>query len=103
MAQITVGLDFGTHQTKLCVERKDGAELGYYFFKFQDTNGNAKYTFPSVIQINADGTLEYGYFNKKINSKIVRYFKQATFTSNRSDLTKHDASLYSIFKYMTKI
>ena len=24
---ITVGLDFGTHQTKVCVERKERAEL----------------------------------------------------------------------------
>ena len=26
---ITVGLDFGTHQTKVCIEDKQGAETHY--------------------------------------------------------------------------
>lgn len=97
MAQITVGLDFGTHQSKLCVERKDGAELGYSFFKFPDTRGVLKYTLPSIIQINSNGLMDYGYVNKKSDGKIVRYFKQATFTTSNKDLTKEDATLYSIW------
>ncbi len=96
-AQITVGLDFGTHQSKLCVERKDRAELGYSFFKFRDTCGSTKYTFPSIIQVNQDGTLDYGYINKKKGSTIVRYFKQATFTSSQTAITKNEAILYSIW------
>ena len=33
---ITVGLDFGTHQTKVCIEDKEGVELNYSFMKFFD-------------------------------------------------------------------
>ena len=97
MAQITVGLDFGTHQTKLCVERKKGAELGYSFFKFPDTGMSLKFTLPSIIQINSNGLLEYGYVNKNVGSRIIRYFKQATFATAKSDLTKQEAMLYSIW------
>lgn len=97
MEQITVGLDFGTHQSKICIERKDGAELGYSFFKFQDTHGYYKYTFPSIIQVNNDGTMDYGYVKKAHGSKIIRYFKQATFTTSKTDLSKDDAQLFSIW------
>lgn len=97
MEQITVGLDFGTHQTKICIERKNGAELGYSFFKFPDINGNYKYTLPSIIQVNKDGTINYGYIKKNNGSQIVRYFKQATFTTSKTSLSKIDATLYSIW------
>lgn len=97
MAQITVGLDFGTHQTKLCIEHKEGAELGYSFFKFPDIGMSLKFTMPSIIQINSNGLLEYGYVNKNVGSRIIRYFKQATFATAKSDLTKQDAMLYSIW------
>lgn len=97
MAQITVGLDFGTHQSKICIERKEGAELGYSFFKFPDTHGNYKYTLPSIIQVNNDGTMDYGYINKNNGSRIIRYFKQAIFTTSKSELSKDDAMLFSIW------
>lgn len=97
MEQITVGLDFGTHQSKICIERKDGAELGYSFFKFQDTHGYYKYTLPSIIQVNNDGTMDYGYVKKAHGSKIIRYFKQATFTTSKTELSKDDAQLFSIW------
>ena len=97
MAQITVGLDFGTHQSKICIERKEGAELGYSFFKFPDTRDNYKYTLPSIIQVNNDGTMDYGYINKNSGSQLVRYFKQATFTTSKTELSKVDATLFSIW------
>lgn len=97
MAQITIGLDFGTHQTKLCVERKDRAELEYSFFKFLDTHMKLKFTLPSIIQINTNGLLDYGYVDKNAGSKIIRYFKQATFATSKTALTKQEAMLYSIW------
>lgn len=97
MAQITVGLDFGTHQTKVCVERKEGAELDYHFFKFPDTFGAYQFTIPSIVKINSNGTLEYGYVDKSIGSRIIRYFKQAAFTTVKTDLNKDEAMLYSIW------
>lgn len=97
MKEITVGLDFGTHQTKICVESIDGAELEYSFFKFQDTHGKLQFTVPSIIKINPDETLEYGYVSSTHGSRIIKYFKQATFTNANTELTKDEAKLYSIW------
>ena len=47
---ITVGLDFGTHQTKVCIEHKEGVELSYTFMKFVDTYHRDFYTLPSLVQ-----------------------------------------------------
>lgn len=94
---ITVGLDFGTHQTKVCVERKERAELEYSFIKFQDSTGQSQYTLPSIISIQPDGKLRYGYIPDNDKGKIIRYFKQATFNgSTSSSMTQQDAMLYSI-------
>ena len=46
---ITIGLDFGTHQTKVCIENKQGVELNYSFLKFNDNKGGLNYTLPSII------------------------------------------------------
>ena len=113
----TVGLDFGTHQTKVCIENRDGAELKYEFFKFKDGKGVEQYTLPSIISVDKDGYLSYGYLSEavpKTNSffkgkkypvrpqsdfsrKIIRYFKQATFTNTNNDINKTDAIYYSIW------
>ena len=61
---IRVGLDFGTHQTKICIQRtpdEGRGEPNYEFFKFIDLKGNEQYFLPSLIQINKDDTLSYGY------------------------------------------
>ena len=76
---ITVGLDFGTHQTKVCIEDKDGVELNYTFLTFRDTNNSPYYTLPSIIGVNNDETLLYGFLPENFNGKILRYFKQNTF------------------------
>ena len=94
---ITVGLDFGTHQTKVCIERKESAELEYTFLKFKDRAGQSQYTLPSIISIQPDGKLRYGYLPDDDNGKIIRYFKQATFNGTQtSALTHEDAMFYSI-------
>lgn len=55
---VTVGLDFGTHQTKICIENSDDPHrVTYEFWKWADGG----YAFPSVIQINKDHTLSYGH------------------------------------------
>jgi hypothetical protein len=66
MARITVGLDFGTHQTKICVEdKKDVNNPIYSFFPFCDLNGNKSIILPSIIQVNKDNTLSYGFVDKE--------------------------------------
>jgi hypothetical protein len=93
---ITVGLDFGTHQSKVCVETNDGVELRYSFFKFRDCSGKAQFTLPSIILEQSNGLLSYGYLPKNSKGNIVRYFKQGTFTKS-SNMTKSEAIYYSIW------
>lgn len=64
MDDIRVGLDFGTHQTKICVQTipdEGHGEPMYEFFEFEDLAGSMQYFLPSVMQINDDDTLSYGY------------------------------------------
>ena len=68
MDEIRIGLDFGTHQTKICIQRVPDEGHGvpeYEFFKFADQNGVEQYFLPSVVQINKDDTLSYGYVDPK--------------------------------------
>lgn len=95
---ITIGLDFGTHQTKLCVEKKEGVECSYKFVKFQDDKGIDHYTIPSVINIDNRGLLSYGYIPQKTKGRIIRYFKQSVFRSTKEQLmSQEDAMYYSIW------
>lgn len=54
---ITVGLDFGTHQTKICIENSD--DPNHKTYEFWDWGSN-DFVLPSVIQINKNRTLAYG-------------------------------------------
>lgn len=96
--QRTVGLDFGTHQTKVCVEEKDRFETRYSFVTFKDNKGENSYVLPSIIRINTNGKLSYGYIEEGVPGKIVRYFKQATFTEN-PEIWKNDiaAEYYTVW------
>lgn len=94
---ITIGLDFGTHQTKVCAEYKNGVELNYTFFTFLDSTGKQQYTLPSIIHRRPDGRMDYGYIPANSNGEIIRYFKQATFTSSNIGLKQADAMYYSVW------
>ena len=68
MDSVKIGLDFGTHQSKICVQRipdEGHGEPNYEFFQFTDLQGNKQYFLPSVIQINEDDNLSYGYVDSK--------------------------------------
>ena len=69
---ITVGLDFGTHQTKVCIEHKDGVEKEYTFMKFFDTYNRFFYTLPSLVGVGKDGLLSYGYLPRRYDGRIIR-------------------------------
>lgn len=67
MDRIRIGLDFGTHQTKVCVQctpDEGHGEPNYEFFQFEDLMGVKQYFLPSVIQLNEDNTLSYGYVDE---------------------------------------
>ena len=73
MDRITVGLDFGTHQTKVCIENKsDANNPEYSFFPFKNLEGRNCYILPSIVQVNKDNTLCYGF----VNSKNAKYGKK---------------------------
>lgn len=64
MDEIKVGLDFGTHQTKICIQRTPDEGHGvpeYEFMEFSDLDNVSHYYLPSVVQINNDDTLSYGF------------------------------------------
>ncbi len=72
---IRIGLDFGTHQTKVCVQRTPDEGHGhpvYEFFKFKDLKGKDNFFLPSIVQINDDDTLSYGFIDsQKERSKNI--------------------------------
>jgi hypothetical protein len=62
----TVGLDFGTHQTKVCIEdASNPAQKLYEFVEFGTSYGDSSVLFPSIVQINEDDTLSYGFVDEE--------------------------------------
>lgn len=80
MSQITVGFDFGTHNTKLCIEEIDGNEKKYDFFPFEN-NGIIEYLLPSEMFIANNGRITYGFVGEKGNGRFIQNFKQRVFTN----------------------
>lgn len=63
----TVGLDFGTHQTKVCVEdASNPVQKVYEFVEFLDLTGKSTVLFPSIVQINQNNTVCYGFIDEKL-------------------------------------
>ena len=62
----TIGLDFGTHQTKVCIEdASNPAQKRYEFLEFNNPVAESTVLFPSLVQINEDDTVHYGFVNEK--------------------------------------
>ena len=101
--EIKIGLDFGTHQTKICVCRtpdEGRGEPNFEFFKFTDLQGNKQYFLPSVIQINDDDTLSYGYVNSsRMKAEPDEPIKQAVLLEEEFDVAEKAGQLYD--KYAT--
>ena len=71
---ITIGLDFGTHQTKVCIEdRRDRLHPIYSFLPFINNAGEKTFILPSIIQINSDETLSYGFVDESISKYGAKY------------------------------
>jgi hypothetical protein len=59
-----VGFDLGTHQTKICIQdTTNPAEKIYEFLEFVKPDGSFTVLFPSVVQINTDETVSYGFID----------------------------------------
>lgn len=101
--EIKIGLDFGTHQTKICVRRtpdEGRGEPNYEFFKFTDLQGTERYFLPSVIQINEDDTLSYGYVDSaRMKTEPNEPIKQSVLLEEEFDVAEKASQLYD--KYAT--
>lgn len=103
--EIKVGLDFGTHQTKICVQiipDEGHGEPQYEFFKFRNNEGEDSYFLPSVIQINKDDTLSYGFADaqKRKGSAIKRPILDTKYLNNEGDfdIEKRTQALFDKYK-----
>ena len=68
---LNIGLDFGTHQSKVCIEdTADPRNRIYTFFKFLRPDGTKTFFLPSVVQINKDNTVSYGFVDES-KAKIL--------------------------------
>ena len=101
--EIKIGLDFGTHQTKICVRRtpdEGRGESNYEFFKFTNLQGIEEYFLPSVIQINDDDTLSYGYVDSaRMKPEPDEPVKQSVLLEEEFDAVEKAIQLYD--KYAT--
>lgn len=61
---ITLGLDFGTHQSKLCLSYRPSNEIIHEFLEFETLEDAMTPLLPSVIQINEDETISIGYVDR---------------------------------------
>lgn len=61
-----IGFDFGTHQTKVCIANNDDPRnVTYDFLEFTDPiSGKKGFVLPSLVQINTDKTISYGFANR---------------------------------------
>ena len=103
MNQIKIGLDFGTHQTKICVQTIPDEGHGvpsYEFFQFTDLKGDKHYYIPSVIQINDDDSLSYGFVDdRRIKQKPNAPQKQDVVLEKAFDVLELADNLFA--KYAT--
>lgn len=68
---ITLGLDFGTHQTKLCLSYMPNNDTIHEFIEFKNLEGAVTTMLPSVIQINRDDTISVGFVDNNMCKKVV--------------------------------
>lgn len=101
MDRIRIGLDFGTHQTKICVQiapDEGHGEPRYEFFKFPDLQGQMQYFLPSVIQINKDDTLSYGYVDhENMKEEPKSPIKEEAVLEPEFDVSEMTEKLFSIY------
>lgn len=90
---MTVGLDFGTHNTKVCIEEVKQTRTyktqTYTFFKHK-----SEFMIKSIIQRNADNTLNYGFI--KPNTSKLRLYVDNSIISKTKYPQKQQCQVLSI-------
>lgn len=94
---ITVGLDFGTHQTKICYETVERGTVFHEVFQFRSSRGETSVTLPSVVRLRADGRLRYGQDAiDDAGGRVMTYFKQVMFSWSSESESRTYAEHWSI-------
>lgn len=88
MANYIIGLDFGTYQSKICVNHLDSNPQQHEFFQFQ-TNKGESYFFLSKVYFLKDETFRYGYYNGDDIINTFNYFKIASAEDERFKLVSN--------------
>src|SRR5690606_7350719 len=73
-----IGLDFGTSQTKVCVQHTSANPRVHEFIQFPTPNGSPSFFLPTRIGIRADGTVSYGHLTPGDLKQTFDYFKIAS-------------------------
>ena len=95
---LTVGFDFGTHQTKVCYETVEEGTAIHEVFRFRRPSGKTSLTLPSIIQLCTNGRLLYGHdaLDKAADGITITYFKQIMFSWTASEDERAKAEQWSI-------
>ena len=83
-----IGLDFGTSQTKVCVQHRSTQPPLHEFFQFRKPDGTSSFYLPSRVSVKADGTLAYGY---DATESAYGYFKIAAAEDVGFRVTSYEA------------
>ena len=75
---VRLGLDFGTHQTKACLNYMEGNQPEVYEFFLFDPEDESSFFFPSKVGVKKDQTLVFGDYSKDFIQKEYKYFKIAS-------------------------
>ncbi len=77
MAQYVIGLDFGTYQTKVCINHLDKVPSLHEFFEFKNTKNEGLFL-PSKVFLLDDNTFRYGIYTGDNIHQTYNYFKIAS-------------------------
>ena len=77
MGQFVIGLDFGTYQTKVCINHLDKIPSLHEFHEF-DKSGNSSLFMPSRVTLLNNLTFRYGKYAGDDIQQTFNYFKIAS-------------------------
>lgn len=88
MANYIIGLDFGTYQTKVCVNHLDSNPQQHEFFQFQTGKEEGFFFLSKVFYLN-NHTFKYGYYSGNDVIGTFNYFKIASAEDERFKLVSN--------------
>ena len=99
---ITVGIDFGTHQTKICYETIESGTVFYNVFRFEKPDGAEALTLPSFVRIGDNGMVRYGHdaIEDDAGGRAFTYFKQVMYSWQSTKAARIEAERLSAL-YLT--